>query len=480
MTEAAPPGPMDPSRPGSSPQGAGLGASQGPWGPRSAAAAMAAAEASLTGARTTSVPPVSPPPPAAPTPAAPTRMVFTGENGELFGLLVRGYVLQVLTLGLYRFWFTTEIRRYYWGHSFVGPEDITYTGRGMELFKGFLIALAVVLPIQLGAFLVLLGLPQAELIVSGTVFLAYALLGQFAVYAGRRYRLTRTSFRGLRLRMTGSAWSYAFRAFGLWIFVVLSLGLFYPWATAAMERMKMRNTWYGDVQGDFTGEPIVLFRRGIVLWLIALALPVASVISIIASVPPEAWDALWLWLDGSSSRVSTVVRLAIAAVAGVGLLTIVIPILLFPAFQAIAFRWRMEGTRIGGASFTSRFTIGASYRVYLLGAMALFGVLILLGIVSAIGFGGIATVAILRGGDGVSSTTAGIIGGLLVVVAYLVLFGTMWIAKQLLIDLRLQRARLSSLAVVNLAALDHARANNVDASAMGDSLGSAVDFGFST
>ncbi|MCZ8313981.1 DUF898 family protein [Phreatobacter sp.] len=420
------------------------------------------------------------PPPAAPAAAAATRMVFTGQGGELFGLLVRGYVLQVITLGLYRFWFTTEIRRYYWGHSFVGAEDITYTGRGMELFKGFLIALAVVLPIQVAAFLILLGLPQAEMVVSATVFLAYALLGQFAVYAGRRYRLTRTSFRGLRLRMTGSAWSYAFRAFGLWILVVLSLGLFYPWATASMERMKMRNTWYGDVPGDFTGSPLVLFRRGILLWLMALALPVLGVVSLIASVPPEAWDALWLWLDGSSARIPTAVGLAIAALTGIGLLTIIVPILLFPAFQAITFRWRMEGTRIGGASFTSGFTVGASYRVYLLGAVALFGVLILLGIVSAIGFGGIATVAVLRGGDGFDSTTAGVIGIVLVALAYLILFGTMWIAKQLLIDLRLQRARLASLAVVNLAALDNARANNVDASAMGDSLGSAVDFGFST
>ncbi len=88
--------------------------------------------------------------------------------------------------------------------------------------------------------------------------------------------------------------------------------------------------------------------------------------------------------------------------------------------------------------------------------------------------------AVLRGGDGFDSLTAGIIGALLIALAYLVLFGTLWIAKQLLIDLRLQRARLASLSVMNLAALDNARANNVDASAMGDSLGSAVDFGFST
>ncbi len=479
MTEAAPPGPMDPSRPGPAPQAGPHAGSQGPWGPRSAAAAMAAAEATLA-SRPTSVPPVGAVPHPAPPAAATTRMIFTGQGGELFGLLVRGYVLQVLTLGLYRFWFTTEIRRYYWGHSFIGPEDITYTGRGMELFKGFLIALAVVLPIQVMAFLVILGLPQADMIVSATVFLAYALLGQFAVYAGRRYRLTRTSFRGLRLRMTGSAWSYAFKAFGLWILVILSIGLFYPWAAAAMERMKMRNTWYGDIQGDFTGSPMVLFRRGIVLWLIALGLPLIVLVSVVASVPPEAWDALSLWSDGSGSRVSSAVGLAIAALTGVGLFTIGIPILLFPAFQAITFRWRMEGTRLGGASFTSGFTVGTAYRVYIVGAIALFGVLVLLGIVSAIGVGGVATVAVVRGGEGFDSVTAGIVGALLIALAYLVLFGTLWIAKQLLIDLRLQRARLASLAVVNLAALDHARANNVDASAMGDSLGDAVDFGFST
>jgi uncharacterized membrane protein YjgN (DUF898 family) len=443
---------------------------------------MAAAEARLTSTRTASVPPIGgvSPPPATPTPAGATRMVFTGQAGELFGLLVRGYLLQVLTLGLYRFWFITEIRRYYWGHSFVGSEDITYTGRGMELFKGFLIALAVVLPIQVIAFLVILGLPQADMIVSGTVFLAYTLLGQFAVYAGRRYRLTRTSFRGLRLRMTGSAWAYAFKAFGLWILVILSLGLFYPWAATAMERMKMRNTWYGDIQGDFTGNPVVLFRRGIALWLIALGLPLIVLVSVIASVPPEAWDALSLWSEGAGSGISTAVGFAFAALTGVGLLTIGIPILLFPAFQAITFRWRMEGTRLGGASFISGFTVGTAYRVYVVGALALFGVVILLGIVSAIGLGGVATVAVVRGGAGFDSLTAGLVGALLIALAYLVLFGTLWIAKQLLIDLRLQRARLASLSVMNLAALDNARANNVDASAMGDSLGSAVDFGFST
>ena len=42
------------------------------------------------------------------------------------------------------------------------------------------------------------------------LFLAF--LGHFAVYRARRYRLSRTLYRGIRFRQTGAAWRYAIRA----------------------------------------------------------------------------------------------------------------------------------------------------------------------------------------------------------------------------------------------------------------------------
>jgi uncharacterized membrane protein YjgN (DUF898 family) len=45
--------------------------------------------------------------------------------------------------------------------------------------------------------------------------LFFYLFAQFAIYRARRYRLTRTIWRGVRFWMTGSGVSYAWRA-GLW------------------------------------------------------------------------------------------------------------------------------------------------------------------------------------------------------------------------------------------------------------------------
>jgi len=411
-------------------------------------------------------------------PAPTTRVGFTGQAGELFGLLVKGFLLQVVTLGIYRFWFITDVRRYYWSHSFVGPEGVTYTGRGMELLKGFLIALAILLPIQAASFFVLLGMPQAEFVVSAVVFVLYLLLGQFAVYAGRRYRLTRTSFRGLRLRMTGSAWAFAFRAFGLWLLVIATLGLAYPWAAAIMERIKMRDTWYGDAQGDFAGTAGDLFRRGILIWLLALGLPLLIAVSVMMSIPPDLWRSLFRAAGAGTLDSHPAAGMVMAGLAAAGIVAVCVPMLLFPAFQAVVFRWRMNGVRIGGASLSSSFGIGTSYGVYVIGGLAILGILILMAIAGGIVFGGIAAAVFAIGAPAFDSPLAGVSGVVLLVLAYLVSFGGMWIAKQVLIDMRLYRARLASLAVVNLAALDGVKAHNVDASAMGDSMGDAVDFGF--
>lgn len=440
----------------------------GPWGPRSAAAAVAAAES----AARASVPAFGAPA-GAPVPPPAARIGFSGEGGQLFGLLVKGLLLQLLTLGIYRFWFTTDLRRFYWSHTTVGPEEIAYTGRGIELFKGFLVALAIIVPIQAAAFFVVLGLPSAEIVVSPMVTIVFLFLSQYAVYAGRRYRLTRTSFRGLRLRMTGSAWAYAAKAFGLWILVVLSLGLAYPWAAAIMERIKMRDTWYGDAQGDFAGTAGTLFRRGIIIWALGVGLPILIVATTAASIPGEAW----LTLGTASARGGLdPAAMAIAMLIGAASVSILLPVALFPAFQAVVFRWRMEGIRLGGAALASNFMIGTAYRVYVIGAIALIGISLLISVLALLVFGG-AIMALFAGGAGphFDSPAFGIAGVALVALAYMAFFGALWIAKQLLINLRLYRAQARSLSVVNLAALDTVRAHNVDASAMGDSLGDAVD-----
>ena len=213
-------------------------------------------------------PPQVPPPLPSPVPP-PMPVAFSGSRGEFFHLVRRGAGLEFVTLGFYRFWLLTDMRRHLWANTVVDGDAAEYTGRGRELLIGFLVALAILVPIYLGYFLIGLEAERLQAFASIPLVAFFYLFGQFAIYRARRYRLTRTVWRGVRFWMKGSGWIYALRA-SLWgVLTALTLGLALPWRTAALERYKMRHSFYGDLQGSFEGRGWEFFKRGWWLWLLA-------------------------------------------------------------------------------------------------------------------------------------------------------------------------------------------------------------------
>ena len=83
-------------------------------------------------------------------PVAPSRPVrFTGEAGAFWRLLLRGALLLAVTLGIYRFWLATDVRRFLWSNTEIAGESLEYNGTAAELLIGFLIAIALLVPINL-------------------------------------------------------------------------------------------------------------------------------------------------------------------------------------------------------------------------------------------------------------------------------------------------------------------------------------------
>src|SRR6202165_2583536 len=199
-------------------------------------------------------------------PAMPVPVLFSGNRGECFRLVVRGAGLELVTAGFYRFWLATDIRRHLWSNTHIDGDAAEYTGRAKELLIGFLFALAILVPIYLAYFLAGLEAERYQAFASFPLFAFFYLFGQFAIYRARRYRLTRTVWRGVRFWMTGSGWAYAARG-ALWgLLVILTLGLVLPWREAALERYKMRHSFYGDMQGSFEGRGWEFFKRGWGAW----------------------------------------------------------------------------------------------------------------------------------------------------------------------------------------------------------------------
>ncbi|MBI5264675.1 MAG: DUF898 family protein [Bradyrhizobium sp.] len=256
--------------------------------------------------------------PQVPPPLPPAQVSFTGERGEFRSMVTKGAALELVTFGFYRFWLATDIRRHLWANTSLDGDSAEYTGRGKELFIGFLVALAILLPIYLAYFLITIEAERLQELASIPLFLAFYAFGQFAIYRARRYRLTRTIWRGVRFWMDGSGWAYAGRAMLWGLLLVVTLGLALPWREAALERYKMQHSHYGNLQGKFDGRGWEFFKN--------------------------AW---WLWL------LSPIALLVFPALP-----------FLYAEFKAREWRWWLSGIRFGGVRLESTLPSTAFYGVY--------------------------------------------------------------------------------------------------------------------
>ncbi len=201
---------------------------------------------------------------------APERVAYEGRPG-LVGLLTKNFFLTLITIGIYRFWAATRLRRYLWSNIRIGGDGLEYTGTGRELFLGFLIALAILAPLSIVyivAYRLSLGSPVLAGTIQGVYFLALFVFLQVALFRSRRYRLSRTTWRGIYAGQTGSTWHYLGLYLGYGLLTVVTLGLALPWMHVALARYKLDNTTFGNRTMQIEAKGSALFWR----WLVVIAL----------------------------------------------------------------------------------------------------------------------------------------------------------------------------------------------------------------
>jgi uncharacterized membrane protein YjgN (DUF898 family) len=299
--------------------------------------------------------------------AAPTHQAvrFLGNAGAFWQLLVRGAVLLMFTLGIYRFWLTTDIRRFLWSNTDLLGQTFEYTGTARELLLGFLIAVAILVPLNTAVFIITLTFGPLGNVAGVVMNLALlTVLGQYAVYRARRYRLTRTIYRGVRFHQTGSAWRYAICAVFWWSLIILTFGLAYPFGQSRLERFKMRHTFFGNLPGHFAGSGGRLFARGVLMWFLAV---VPTTVGLVATIAAIDWTTLLAagrsedlsgWFEASGVANAVVY-------AGVTLAWLLLSVaVLYPIFQAMVLRWWTSGLRFGDVAVTSRLRTAQIFGVY--------------------------------------------------------------------------------------------------------------------
>jgi len=206
------------------------------------------------------------PPPASASAPRPV-LVYDGRISELFGIFLLNLLLTILTFGIFRFWAITRIRRYLWSHMRFEGTRFTYTGKGKEIFLGFLLAIAIMFLIFAGAGLIAAVLAKAQPVLAA-VPLGFAYLGLFILFGGarysaQRYRLSRTEWRGIRGGMTGSALRYGLAWMLYLLLCVVTLYQAVPWMQVGLARRRIDASRFGSAVFRFAGTA----RRLYLCWL---------------------------------------------------------------------------------------------------------------------------------------------------------------------------------------------------------------------
>ena len=230
------------------------------------------------------VPPASVPPPVGPRP--PTdgagrdpspgqiqRLSFHGSGGSLLGIHIVNVFLTIITLGIYYFWAKVRVRSYVLSQTEFAGDRFAYHGTGKELLVGFLKA---VLLIGVPFFLLRVGIdfvargPIAQAVAGSLSYVALLAFLAFATIGARRYRLSRTSWRGLRFSFRGQLLEFVKLFVGGWLISTITLGLYYPFFDTRRHGFLMSHSYFGSERFSFDGRGKDLFGRFLLTILLTL------------------------------------------------------------------------------------------------------------------------------------------------------------------------------------------------------------------
>ncbi|MBL7901616.1 MAG: DUF898 domain-containing protein [Bacteroidia bacterium] len=181
------------------------------------------------------------------------RLEFLGKGSEYFAIMIVNWLLTLITFGIYYPWARAKRLQYMYGHTALNSERFHFSGTGNEMFKGF-IKLIVFYILMMGGYMLLLTYLKSPLLAILYLYLALFAIIPFAVHGSFRYRMSRTSYRGIRFGYRGNRNELVKNFFKWLFFTIITFGIYGAWLQMNLRRYTHQHIRYGDVEFSNEGE----------------------------------------------------------------------------------------------------------------------------------------------------------------------------------------------------------------------------------
>jgi uncharacterized membrane protein YjgN (DUF898 family) len=200
---------------------------------------------------------------------------FTGNWREYLPIAATNALLIVVTLGIYRFWAAARQRRYLWSRTHVIDDSLEWTGTGKEMFVGFLIVMAFLIPFFLFIQFLFPALVARgkEAAAAGILFLFYVALiylGGFARFRALRYRLSRSWWHGIRGGSDDPGWNYGGEYLGRHALSAMTMFIMFPWAVTRLWNARWNAMSFGPLEFRTNLTAVGLKARWAAVYLVPI------------------------------------------------------------------------------------------------------------------------------------------------------------------------------------------------------------------
>jgi uncharacterized membrane protein YjgN (DUF898 family) len=199
------------------------------------------------------------------------ELAFRGKGSAYFEIQLANWVLTFITFGFYYPWAKANALRYLYQKTEFAGSRFTFHGTGKEMFIGFLkglLLLGVLGGILLGG--VLSGKPQGAVLGLIGFYLGLAAVLPLAIHGRMRYRMSRSSWRGIHFGYRGQLGKLYWLCFTNFLFTLLTLGFYGAWFTVNLRQEIIGNIRLGSVKFAFTGTGTELFMIHLKGYLLTL------------------------------------------------------------------------------------------------------------------------------------------------------------------------------------------------------------------
>ena len=201
---------------------------------------------------------------------------FNGDHGQLIGLRLINNLLTAITLGIYYPWARAAYLKYIYGETEYLGNRFVFHGTGKEMFIGFLKAIAIIVGLYVILLVCILSQVTALAILGVILFyIAIIVLIPIAIHGSNKYRLSRTSWRGIHFGYRGNLSEFMKMYLLEFFLTVVTFGIYGSWMHVKINKYIKSHTRFGNIEFSFEGDGTSLFLiklKGFFLTLITLGI----------------------------------------------------------------------------------------------------------------------------------------------------------------------------------------------------------------